>query len=186
MRTTSKISRLHCANVNSESVEWSSELFEGRITGTAVEDNQVYSRSIGGRSPGSSSLRAFDISNGTLLWEHDEFSSQVSHPVVSDIGIHICTTGSPGEIITLSKDTGEILWKFTKPANFTRTVVSKNRIYVGCADCFLYAIDAQDGHEQWRYNVNDKIRVPLVIANNCIYVSDENGRLHEVEHRSVS
>lgn len=138
-------------------------------TSAVVSDDVVY---FGGcRGHRNSSVYAFDMATGSLLWRQG-WGSQVgscvmSRPVVSDGIVYVVSPcevcrvvwgklhGTRGDVSALDASTGELLWRYDNSvANTSWPVVSDGRVYIMSSGGRVIALDGMTGTVLWQYKAS--------------------------------
>ena len=141
------------------------------IDGTPlIVDGKVYVASYQGN------IAALDAADGRIEWQHP-FSSISA---ISTANGSLFATASDGEVYSLMRSSGGILWKQDRlhGRGVTAPTVMGNAIVVGDADGYLHWLDQTDGHflAQTRFSHSAIITAPVVF-NNMLYVVDASGNV---------
>jgi len=80
---------------------------------------------------------------------------------------------------TAQENLGTERWQFTPGGAVASPTVADGTVYVGSADSNLYAVDAQTGTEQWRFQVGG-VASPTV-ADGTVYVGSADSKLYAVD-----
>jgi outer membrane protein assembly factor BamB len=59
--------------------------------------------------------------------------------------------------------------------------VAGGTVYVGSFDDHLYAIDAETGQEQWRFETDEWVRSSPAVAGGTVYVGSFDGHLYALQ-----
>lgn len=161
---------------------WSFET-AGPIWGSAAADHDnVF---IGSTDGNIYSLSQYD---GSMNWKFETDGEIFSHPLVHEGSVYILSDG--GSLYKLDSSTGNPVWTFdTGGHGWTRKLpiddddpgwdtaisgatVDGNSIYVGSNDGNLFAIDAINGTEKWRYKTDGPIHsIPIVAEGKILFGS---------------
>ncbi|MGN7439331.1 MAG: outer membrane protein assembly factor BamB family protein [Alcanivorax sp.] len=142
-----------------------------------------------------SKLSAINIENGKRIWSISVKSDDEDDPVIGG-GIAyahkmLFVTNGYDEIISVSPETGDIMWRKTlpSPSRAAPTILS-GRVYISTVDSRLVALDAKDGSSIWEYTgigetagllgaaspgANKDIVVPVFSSGEITALRVENG-----------
>lgn len=82
-------------------------------------------------------------------------------------------------------DDGTTEWTFRADDDLlTAPTVDGGRVYVGCRDKRLYAIDAGSGAEQWRFETGGRIDARPVAGDGRVFTTSADGDLHALDAAS--
>jgi outer membrane protein assembly factor BamB len=85
---------------------------------------------------------------------------------VAGLGISGVTASVP----TRAQSPGEILWSFeTERRVHSPATVVNDTVFVGSNDHYLYAINAEDGTEQWRAESNSGVQIAPAVMDGTVY-----------------
>ncbi|HEX7854810.1 MAG TPA: PQQ-dependent dehydrogenase, methanol/ethanol family [Sphingobium sp.] len=164
----SPVDEISLSNVDKLSLAWHYDLEPGFSVSAPVEaDGKLFT------TTGHSHIRAFDATNGKLLWDYDARTREIAHlPIHMSFGnrglawwkgkVYIGTTD--GRVIALDANTGKQLWEQRQyglddmknnngpPRVFDGKVIVGN----GGADItpergYVTAYDAETGKQLWRF-----------------------------------
>jgi outer membrane protein assembly factor BamB len=122
--TSGSTGKLHCIDKKTGKVLWSHDLiteFHGtvRVNGyscspIAYKDKIVMM--VGGPS---SSLIAFNIKDGSVIWKKHDFKNSTSSPIIINVdGQDQLVAFMYGEIVGVDPNSGNLLWSYPHPAEF--------------------------------------------------------------------
>ena len=178
-------------------LEWDYREFDEREnidSSPAVDDGTVY-------FGGETSLYALDAETGEEVWTRDIPMHVDSSPAVADgVVYHGAPSdsdmGPPARLLALDAASGETLWTAgiedqslrTSPAVADGTVyvaASSRRVCMGVggeeSTCSgetrgrLYAVDAANGDERWRAEIETDTRSSPAVADGTVYVGCDDG-----------
>ncbi|MBN1898840.1 MAG: tetratricopeptide repeat protein [Spirochaetes bacterium] len=80
---------------------------------------------------------------------------------------------------------GKILWQFYANSDIiSKVTVSRKLILFGTEDGFIYALNANDGSQKWRYSYNSPITgKPIIKSENIALVPASNGSILELYYK---
>jgi quinohemoprotein ethanol dehydrogenase len=164
----SPLTDVSATNVGQLGLEWSADLdtARGQEATPIVVDGIMYV------STAWSMVKAYDATNGKLLWSYDP---QVPRAKLVDVccdavnrgvavykgRVYVATLA--GHLVALNADTGAVLWdKLTIPENSHMAItgaprIVKGKVLIGSAGAeyitrgYLAAFDAETGKEVWRF-----------------------------------
>lgn len=122
-------------------------------------------------------LYAVDIPSGTIVWEQ-EIEGKTS-PAVADGVVYVGSGGArPTDegfpyVFAFAAADGTRLWRTTLDAKVTKRcvqTVADDTVLVGGHDGTLFALDASDGGDKWRFNVGEGILSSPAVADGRVYV----------------
>ena len=79
----------------------------------------------------------------------------------------------PGEVIWSYRHTGGAVW--------SSTAVADGVVYVGSADGYVYALDAENGALLWSSAIDSAVLSSPVVIDGRVYVSSENGLVYALK-----
>jgi len=125
---------------------------------TGHQDRQFYSMAISGNivygvGTIAGSVNAFDVKEGTLLWQAFTFPGQVA----------INNGGTPGFEI------------------FTAPTLAHDRVYVGCNDGKLHTFDARTGKRGWTFQTAAAVQSSPSVAGRVVYFGSHDGHLYALD-----
>jgi len=87
-------------------------------------------------------------------------------------------SGEGGAVYSIDARTGEPQWGFTEPDSGVTTspTVVDGTVYVGSEGDRVYALNATDGTEVWRYETEGEVTSPTVVDGTVYVGADENTR----------
>jgi len=63
-------------------------------------------------------------------------------------------------------------------------VIDENIIYIGCDDCFFYAIDKNNGAVLWKFNARQIVRSSALVTSDTVYFSDFKNYLYALDKKN--
>lgn len=73
-------------------------------------------------------------------------------------------------------------WTFSaNDRSLTRPAVADGRVFVGCRDKRLYALDAASGAEQWHYETGGSVEAEPVVGDGQVFAVSEDGDLYALD-----
>jgi outer membrane protein assembly factor BamB len=144
-----------------------------------IDNGQVFSVGLGGR------MVAMELISGQRMWELN--IAGISTPWVAGDWVFVVT--DEAKLIAIARMTGKIRWisqlrRFEKEKSkrgqisYSGPVLAGNRLIVAGSNGTLINVDPTTGAVQTQTSVRAPISLPPVVANNTLYVLDDNGRLH--------
>lgn len=117
-------------------------------------------------------------------WEFLTFSTMLAAPAIDADG-HVYAANFAGELYSLNSD-GSLRWLHTGSEDMLEgsPTISPtgDRVYIGSWDNHLYAIDAQTGTLEWRYETGSYIAgSPAVDEQGRIYVGSADGIVYALD-----
>jgi len=141
---------------------------------------------------GDNHLYALDAETGQQQWRFETGDDVHSSPAVSNQSIYI---GSADKYVyAIDAETGQEQWRFEADCKGYNGITSISifqavmggTVYVGngtqhASDlCYLFALDANTGKEQWRFNADSHKLISLSVKENAVYIGNKNGHIHGI------
>ena len=144
-----------------------------------IDSGQVIAVGQGGR------MVSIDLLSGQRQWELN--IAGISTPWVAGEWIYVAT--DDGKIICVSRSNGKIRWiaqapafrhekKKAGPINYVGPILAGGRLIVASSEGALINIDPSNGSFQSQTSIRGSVHLPPVVANNMLYILDDDGRLH--------
>ena len=129
------------------------------------------------------SLLALNAANGRPLWQVNvgPVGRPLSPPATDGRRVYV---GARNGVHALNVEDGQIIWSFpTERIVAAQPAIYEQILYVTSHDRHLYVLDANNGQELWRYQMDRRIDLPTVIArrdndrNISVYAIDRGGKI---------
>jgi outer membrane protein assembly factor BamB len=144
-----------------------------------IDNSQVLAVGQGGR------MVAIDLLSGQRQWELN--IAGISTPWVAGEWAFVVT--DDGKIICVARSSGKIRWiaqapafrnvkKKAGPISYVGPILAGGRLIVASSQGTLINIDPANGSFQSQTNIKGSVHLPPVVANNTLYILDDDGRLH--------
>ena len=153
-----------------------------------IADGHLYLGTNGGR------FVALSPDRGTIDWERDfgrciaaspAFSSGLVYAALMDPSPCVPHDESaPGFLVAMRAGTGRIVWRFRAGPIESSPLVVGGLVFVGSWDRRVYALDARDGHEVWRFATDDKVKGAAAYSDGTVYIGSYDGHLYALDARS--
>lgn len=146
---------------------WAKPVSDGKIVYISSMDHYLY---------------ALKLSDGSLVWKTDLKAAGVYGVNLTDDGhIYLSTLGN--EVLALTANRGDILWRFATKGNpWAVPVVKDGVVYVGDLSNKAYAIASDTGKSIWEVDVPGPIASsPALTTNGMIYAA-ETGDVFELSY----
>jgi outer membrane protein assembly factor BamB len=132
------------------------------------------------------------------IFEQPERGAVVSSPLIDGERLFVAAIrdtgfGSSGAVYCLDRATGKPRWTFDDSGRMLRVYSSpclaEGRLFVGegmHADrrCTLHCLDAETGHELWRFATTDHIESSPTAADGCVYFGAGDEGVHCLDART--
>jgi outer membrane protein assembly factor BamB len=149
-------SSIHVALADSPAQAWSVSIGQGdsaagRLAAEPmVADGRVYTIDTQAR------VRAFDVNNGSLIWEHQVRGENSPRETLFGGGVsydsgRLYVTNGAGDVAALDAATGNQIW-MVKPGGPLRgsPTIGNDNVYALSQDNQLFALNAQTGEKRWQ------------------------------------
>jgi outer membrane protein assembly factor BamB len=144
-----------------------------------IDNGQVIAVGQGGR------MVSLELISGQRQWELN--IAGISTPWVAGEWVYVVTDDA--KLLCVSRSNGKVRWIAQLPAfrnekakrgpiNYKGPVLAGSRLIVVSSDGTLINIDPANGSFQTQTNIKAGIRLSPVVANQTLYILDEDGRLH--------
>jgi len=192
----SRDNSVYAVNVADGTEKWTFDTGDPVASSPTVRDGTVYIGS-GVDSGVSGTVYALDVADGTEQWKFGTGTGGEVPLTVSNNTVY-CTDGADGgKLFAVDKSDGSEKWRFGKTgslgssprnrtAEFTRPTVANGTVYVGSKntqsnsnrDENLYAVNAEDGTEQWSTQISSsEVRASPAVADGTVYAGGTTGNL---------
>lgn len=144
-----------------------------------IDQGRVYALGQGGR------MAAYELVTGQRLWELNV--AGISTPAIAGEWIFVLTDDS--RLLAIARTTGKIRW-ITQLARFrdekdrkgpifwTGPVLAGGSLWAASSRGDLYQISTAEGSASLHSNLGASVSLAPVVANNTLYVLDDDGRIH--------
>jgi len=160
---------LYCLNTFDGSQIWSEYISDGNSP--FVEDGVVYVSKYGGL------VHAFDADDGTQLWYTNLGPAVWTAPTISGDLLYCARGNTSYGLSALNKNDGTIVWDFDAPDHVKSSpCVADGKVFFGCDNQELYALDALTGEQLWQATFDDgpgQVGSPTT-GNGLVYVQSIN------------
>jgi outer membrane protein assembly factor BamB len=121
---------------------------------------------------------ALVASNGRFIWRYDLAAPVRGRPYVTN---ELVIVGAEsGEVVALELS-GNRKWGFRARKNVTSSPyvdLDEGICYIGSSDGYMYALDAHNGYQSWRFRTNGPIISSPVVAGDLLYFGSADGILY--------
>ncbi|MGX7895843.1 outer membrane protein assembly factor BamB family protein [Tsuneonella sp. HG222] len=143
-----------------------------------IDGGRVYALGQGGR------MAAYELVTGQRIWELP--LAGISTPVV--VGEWLFTLTDDARIIAIARSTGKVRWisqlmryrneeKRENPVFWTGPVLANSRLWIANTRGELKSVDTMTGEVADFAEFDSAISLPPVVANQTLYVLEDNGRI---------
>ena len=144
-----------------------------------IDNGQVVAIGQGGR------MVALELITGQRMWELN--LAGISTPWV--VGDWIFVVTSDAKLMAIARANGKIRWitqlsefRHAKaksgPISYVGPILAGGRLVVASTEGALIFVDPQTGAVQGQTELKASVSLPPVVANNMLYILDDDGRLH--------
>ncbi|RMD52079.1 MAG: hypothetical protein D6835_02520 [Candidatus Thermofonsia bacterium] len=121
----------------------------------------------------------------SLLWTNTELAKdRYVAPALQDNG-RVFVGTSDNKVVALDVETGELLWPEpfeTGHSIWGQPVLKDGVLYVSSLDRALHALDAENGTELQRWEIDGAIASRPLLGDEYIYVTSFDGKLHALNY----
>jgi outer membrane protein assembly factor BamB len=143
-----------------------------------IDNSQVIAVGQGGR------MVAIDLLSGQRQWELNV--AGIATPWVAGDWAFVVT--DEGKVICVSRSNGKVRWiaqapafrhekKKAGPISYVGPVLAGNRLIIASSEGALINIDPTNGSFQSQTNIKGSVHLQPIVANNTLYILDDDGRL---------
>ncbi len=144
-----------------------------------IQDGRVYALGQGGR------MAAYELVTGQRIWELN--LAGISTPAIA--GEWIFTLTDEARLLAIARATGKVRWisqfaryrneeKKKNPIFWTGPVLAGNSLWVASTEGQLYRVSTGEGSASLYRDFKAPISLAPVVANNILYLLDDNGVIH--------
>ena len=144
-----------------------------------IDNGQVIAIGQGGR------MVALELITGQRMWELN--IAGIATPWVAGDWVFVVTDDA--KLMAIARATGKIRWITQLPAfhnaksksgpiDYTGPILAGGRLIVASSEGALMFVDPDRGAVQGQTELKAGVSLPPVVANNMLYVLDDNGQLH--------
>lgn len=127
---------------------------------------------------GNSKVASFDPQTGRDLWSTPSIWVVSCGTMVWDKDLVFASGGFPtkGTIAVKADGSGKVAWKNRVKCYEQSMLAHQGYLYAVDDNGIAYCWNAQTGKEQWKSRLGGKVSSSLVMANNNLYLSNEQGK----------
>lgn len=137
---------MYSLNLRSGKTNWSFD------TGMRIVGSPAVSNGVVVFGSANYNIYGLDAETGKELWhittQQAVMGAATIHEGIAYIG------GGDGRMFAIDIKTGKVKWTFDELKNYvlTRPLVYNNKLYFGCWDTYMYALNLTDGSLAWKWN----------------------------------
>ena len=146
---------------------------------SVIDNGQVIAIGQGGR------MVALELITGQRMWELN--LAGIATPWVAGDWVFVVT--SDAKLMAISRANGKVRWitqlpeyrhqkSKSGPISYVGPILAGGRLIVGSTEGALIFADPTTGAVQGQTELKASISLPPVVANNSLFVLDDDGRLH--------
>ena len=151
---------------------------EGNIT---MKDGRAYF------STEQGDLYCLNPTDGSTIWKTKIGADSDSTPAV--VNGFVYTAAEDGVVRCYKQDTGELVWQFVTEGGrvgrasehngiWASPIFSKDRIYIGAGNHYLYCLTADKGEVVWKYKARAAIWGTSPVVDGRVVFGDKAGWMH--------
>jgi outer membrane protein assembly factor BamB len=133
------------------------------------------------------SLNAFNLHDGTRLWQSKDYGvDTILQPAIAGGRVYIGTYfDQEHSVYCLDAKTGKKVWSYlTSGAVLGTPAVFNGTVYAGSVDGALYALDADTGKLRWRFENTDTFLAPPLMHDGVVYAPSQDGHIYALDERT--
>jgi eukaryotic-like serine/threonine-protein kinase len=123
-----------------------------------------------------------NAADGQFQWKYPTEGGIVSRPVVYDGNIFFCSEDQRLHVI--SARTGKVVWTYLGKSSISTPCIADDLIICGAADGFIYAVEAKNAKESWRFRTDHQVNGSPVVYKDSVYCGSVDGSLYCLEYRT--
>ena len=183
------------------SLKWKCKLNGTAVSSPAVIDSSVYVGS------GDNNLYAIDTKSGEVKWKFLTKGAVHSSPAVKNGTVYFLSMD--GNFYAIDKTTGAEKWRFKTQGEkqfsalnlfgfdtdsveaadpwdlyLSSPVVDKDRVYFGCGDSYMYALNANTGELAWKHKTGNVVHSSPAISNGTVYCGSYDSKLYALDAKT--
>lgn len=143
-----------------------------------IDQGRVYALGQGGR------MAAYELLTGQRIWELT--LAGISTPAV--IGEWVFTLTDEAQLLAIQRNTGRIRWLTQLerwrdaedregPIFWTGPVLASGRLWIASSRGYVKSVDVMTGEVADFTRLDDGVSLPPVVANNMLYILDDDGTI---------
>jgi len=144
-----------------------------------IDSGRVYALGQGGR------MAAYELVTGQRIWELN--LAGISTPAIA--GEWIFTLTDDARLLAIARSTGRVRWitqlpQFRKvkkkegPIFWTGPVLAGGQLWAASSEGEVWRISAGEGSAQLFADIKSAVSLPPIVADNMLYVLDDDGVIH--------
>lgn len=144
-----------------------------------IDQGRVYALGQGGR------MAAYELVTGQRIWELN--LAGISTPSIA--GEWIFTLTDDARLLAIARTTGKVRWisqlpqfrnekKKSDPIFWTGPVLAGNNLWVASTEGQIYRVSVAEGAASLYRELKSAVSVAPIVANNTMYVLDDDGVIH--------
>lgn len=164
---------LYCHNAATGALEWKYSIGDQiRCSPTVVEGRAFLAGC-------DAKLHIIDVEKGEAITSVEIDAPTGSTPGVGGSRVYFGTEGS--SFFAIDWQQAKVSWMMKSPRNMpfrSSAAVTPEAVIFGGRDKQIYALDAGDGHELWRFAARSRVDSSPVIVGDRVFVGASDGRLY--------
>jgi len=148
-----------------------------------VAGDSLFVGSLEGRLVGVST------SDGSPLWPDEDAgmlgASELKVAIYGTPAVEgdlVYVAGYNGKVYAFASSTGALRWVYPREGNLdpiaAGMVASQGKVYLGCSDGYVYALDATTGDKLWSFETRDKIWATPAVDGDTLYIGSFDKKLY--------
>jgi outer membrane protein assembly factor BamB len=171
---------VHSGAINPADISIQGNVKSLLTAGSAMQSSPAVVNGIAYVGSRDGKLYAIQAATGTKLWEFQTGSFVESSPAIVDNVVYF---GSNEDFMLWMPVVNDMELPRSLPIK-SSPAVADGRIYFGSDDYSIYALNADNGKELWRFATGDVIQSSPVVANGLVYVGSWDGFFYALDARS--
>lgn len=130
-------------------------------------------------------LHIIDVEKGEAITSVEIDAPTGSTPGVGGANVYFGTEGS--SFFAIDWQQAKVAWTMKSPRNMpfrSSAAVTADLVIFGGRDKQIYALDAADGKERWRFATRSRVDSSPVVVGDRVYVGSSDGRLYALDRKT--
>lgn len=149
------------------------------VSSPAVADGRAYLGGVDGA--------LYCVEGDEVSWRHESEARVAASPTVDEGEVYYADDG--GFVYSLDGETGEQQWRYRSAERFDHDPEisegptmdpQRPKLYFGSAEGRVHCVDARDGRESWRVDVNEDVVTAPAVRGDFVYVTTRGAVVYKI------